>query len=91
MKIETISGSFYEIDEQNKQLRRLHGKTLPTLRVGEDGEWKKYSTISPPEKGKSVIISWDIKEHPHLKELGGVPLTITSAVKEIYTNNIEMN
>lgn len=61
MLIKTISGSTYEIIEEEKQIRRLYGTEKPTLRQGNDGEWKDYWALSFIENfnDKILIIFWD--------------------------------
>lgn len=54
----TETGSTYQIDFENKQFRRMTGKTDPTARTGKDGEWKPYIDLIYHGVGKSVIIQW---------------------------------
>jgi hypothetical protein len=55
MIVKTKTGSVYEIDEQNKRVRRMQGVIDPTPRQGKDGEWKEYKTVAvvgqPPAVG----------------------------------------
>ena len=77
----TMSGSTYEVDEQNKQIRRLKGQSDPTPRQGEDGRWKPYQDLSEIKQGEPVFIVWtdDVKaEIP-----GGIPGTLTSPVVSV--------
>jgi hypothetical protein len=96
MKFITVSGSVYEVDSDNKRLRRLTGRTDPTPRLGKDGEWRKYAEMfpSPIEKGKQVLITWgedvallpdtvvDEGEHP-------LKITMTSPVVEVFDVPVE--
>jgi hypothetical protein len=93
MIFHTFSGSIYEIDETNKQIRRLTGATNPTPRQGKDCEWRKYDSLfpNPIEEAKSVMIIWT-KETELLSETkaelesdGGfaIPMTTTSPVAKI--------
>jgi hypothetical protein len=75
----TISGSIYEIDENRKQIRRLHGNNEPTSRQGKNGNWKKYATISDIAIGKPVIIVWEALTFDRIKT------TMTSAVEKVST------
>lgn len=59
MIFRTISGSSYEIDQENKKVRRLYGKLPSTDRQGQDGEWKSYKDLSDLTIGKPVVIVWD--------------------------------
>jgi hypothetical protein len=56
-KVKTESGSIYEIDEENKQVRRLTGTANPTLRQGADGEWRKYANLIY-NLDNSMLIVW---------------------------------
>jgi hypothetical protein len=67
----TESGSAYELDISNTQIRRLGGKEDPTPRQGKDGEWKKYEFCSEVIVGLPVLIQWE-----------GVRSTVTSYVTE---------
>lgn len=76
--------SVYEVDLQGKRVRRLRGIGDPMPRLGKDGEWRPYASISPILKGLPVLIVWtsDTPLHdgsnPWL-----VPTTLTSDVKNI--------
>jgi hypothetical protein len=78
----TESQSAYEVDLQNKRVRRLRGAADPTPRQGKDGEWKEYTDISPIVVGLSVAIFWappsKISEKVYY-----VPATETNLVKYI--------
>jgi len=56
--VRTISGSIYEIDEDNKCIRRLHGIANPTPRQGADGEYKTYKEIIIAAN-KAMVIVWE--------------------------------
>ncbi len=59
MKFETISGSLYEVDEENSRCRRLIGVADPQPRQGKDGEWKTFDTMSEEVKvGEPVLFVW---------------------------------
>lgn len=49
--------STYEVDEDNKQIRRLTSSHEPTPRQGEDGQWKPYADIFPEDTG--MLIVWE--------------------------------
>jgi len=70
----TESGSVYEVNEEEKLIRRISGNRKPTERQGEDGEWKKYHALIRlgDDIEYSVYILWDNQGHG----------TITSRVKE---------
>jgi hypothetical protein len=60
LQFKTISGSVYEVDQDNRKIRRLYGNLEPTKRQGNDNEWKEYETITPIEVGSAVIIGWKV-------------------------------
>lgn len=81
MLIETRN-STYEVDFENKKVRRLVGKNHPTLRQTLDGEWQNYhDLIWDHEVGMPMIFIWRVDN-----EDGKVWLrsTKTSVVKGIY-------
>jgi len=83
LRFTTESGSVYEVDCEDKKIRRLNGIKSPTARQGKDGEWKNYSDLLLT-KGASCIIVWDAKTTPLLtNSFGNLPSTITSIVIEI--------
>lgn len=57
MYVKTISGSLYEVDEQQKRVRRLYGAKNPTPRQGKDGDWRTYVSLS--HIGESLFIMWN--------------------------------
>lgn len=60
IKVITESGSNYEIDLENSQIRRIEGTHEPTPRQGPDGIWKKYDTLGSIEVGKPLLIVWAV-------------------------------
>ena len=85
MQFKTISGSLYEVDQENKQIRRLNGTNDPSPRQGKDGDFRKYSEISSIEIEKPVLICWIKEETPLLSGSPeyAVPTTLTSLVEKI--------
>jgi len=84
MKFKTFSGSVYELDLNNKRIRRLNGNKAPTERQGADGEWKTYaSLLNEPQVDKSLVIVWkvDIVDEEQI-----LRTTETSYIKEIWVN-----
>lgn len=77
MKFRTVSGSIYEIEQENNRIRRLSGTIAPTERQGSDGEWKEYMYATVLTLNKPLIITWKINED------GSLNSTITSLVKEL--------
>lgn len=53
----TLTGSIYEIDEANKQVRRLSGKDAKHRSA--NGEWKTYSSIYRLSNGRMAIV-WGV-------------------------------
>lgn len=82
MKFETISGSLYEVNEEENKVRRLIGVKDPTPRQGKDGEWRVYVKISSIVPGRPVMITWRIDSE---EEFFWLRTTQTSAVKEIHS------
>lgn len=74
----TISGSVYELDSENKQIRRMVGKENPTPRQGTDGEWKKFSNCTEVRVGESCLIQWENEK-----------ATVTSVVATILNDNVK--
>lgn len=55
--------STYELDEENRLFRRLHGKNPATGRQGNDGDWRQYVRILHPlEVGKPFAVVWEIED-----------------------------
>lgn len=64
IKLTTESRSVYELDEENKRVRRVIGIGGPTPRTGIDGEWKKYEEVyltarHAIKKGSAAFVSKD--------------------------------
>lgn len=91
VKFVTESGSAYEMDTENKCVRRLNGGADPTPRQGKDGEWRAYESTSGARVGEQVLIIWDHRTTPLLSgsPVGAAPATVTSPVKEILSNGTE--
>jgi len=51
-------GSTYELDADNKRIRRLYGKAAPTDRQSADGDWSNYEEVSTPKLGVGLLIVW---------------------------------
>lgn len=80
IKFETLSGSLYEVDDENRMVRRLIGVKDPTPRQGEDGEWKRFENRTPilENHGVAFVWSWDNESFvPTARS------TITSPIKRI--------
>lgn len=79
--------SIYEIDFDNKRVRRLTGTAAPTPRQKADGEYRDYLSIAPnpPIVGESLLIIWDPTTTPLMEgsEAGATPITLTSVVVKI--------
>lgn len=77
----TISGSVYEFDYENKQVRRLTGTNQPTLRQGKDGCWRSYSYVALAGTPKPfLVIVWSTENDLH-------KATHTSVLKLIQFDN----
>jgi hypothetical protein len=83
MKFVTYSQSVYEVDTDNKQIRRLTGITDPQPRQGKDGEFKSYKELYL-KLGESAVIFWDPETTtPIDPNRPGVPTTVTNIVIKI--------
>lgn len=100
MKFLTQSGSVYEVDRINKQIRRLEGKDKATPRQGEDGVFKSYEGFGSVTQildgnegeltiGEGAIIVWVQDEHESLTSFGGTKTTLTSDVIQIIEDTDE--
>jgi hypothetical protein len=74
----TTENSQYEVDVENKRIRRLTGDYDPTTRQGADGVWKMFSVISEIQVGQPVLVGW---EHDSLNEI--LRSTLTSTVTTV--------
>lgn len=90
IKFKTYSGSVYEVDQDNKQYRRISGMKDPTPRQSKDGEWRKYASIGMfgdnlIEIGQPVFFFYDPKDTPlhEGSDKNASPTTITSYVVEM--------
>ena len=86
MIIKTQSGSTYQLDQENKRVRRLHGTQAPTSFQRQDGEYREYIEIAGLEVGKSFVIVWKGREDGFVQ-----PATITSPIVEIDPDEITIN
>lgn len=80
----TETGSIYEIDEANKQVRRISGQHAPTHRQGEDGCWRTYYSITNllAWVGGRVLIVWDQVEEEDGQTI--LQSTLTSVVVRVW-------
>ena len=85
MKFTTASGSTYEVDVDNKRVRRVSNNknTQPTLRQGND--WRDYEYITDIVIGKPVMIFWNKSNTPLLEGSpeASTPATTTSLVSSL--------
>ena len=77
----TESGSLYEINLEEKRIRRVTGNGPGTPRVGPDGEWRTFTDLHPaaPVVGASLLIMW--RQNP---ETGVLETTLTSPVQRVW-------
>lgn len=50
--------SLYEVDRENKRVRRLTSNHDPTPRQGPDGEWTSFEEVVGLQPGVSMVIIW---------------------------------
>ena len=92
MKFRTESGSTYEVDVENKRVRRLAGTNPATSRQGKDGDWRDFIAATPISVGLPVLFIWS-GNTPLLEKtmemltkglLGEtIPGTVTSPIEEM--------
>lgn len=96
MKFITASNSIYEIDEENKRIRKLNShEPSASKRIG--GDWKFFARISPVVVGKSVLIFWN--DAPVLPEtvaqfpegVDYAPFTHTNLVASVLEGREDLN
>lgn len=89
-QFKTASGSLYEVDEDNKCVRRILNEAYidATDRQGNN-EWRRYNFISDIMVGHHVLIFWDKQTTPLLTQSikNATPATETSRVVEILPVN----
>jgi hypothetical protein len=78
----TETGSVYELDSDQKRIRRLSGIKDPTVRQGLDGDWKDFASLMPPDpvEGGRVYIIWKVDNVDGVSVNRG---TLTSAVVKV--------
>lgn len=59
INFKTETGSYYELDTENRRVRRLLGNEPGTARQAPDGEWQTYHAINNIRLGCSVLFIWD--------------------------------
>jgi len=81
--ITTDSGSVYELDEDQKRIRRLSGAKPPTPRQGSDGEWRQYEGLDRvgPEGAQRLMVIWRIDEDEGFPDVRIARSTLTSTIK----------
>lgn len=65
--------SIYEVDPNDRRIRRLSGKKEPSRRQGEDGQWRFYEILHLGSIGEPMFVDY----------LGDGCGTLTSHVMEI--------
>lgn len=57
MRVISTANSVYQVDEDNRLIRRVLGVNQPTPRQGDDGQWKEYKSIGLG--GDGLLIIWE--------------------------------
>lgn len=73
----TATGSRYELDEAGRRIRRLAGNAPPTVRQGQDGEWRQYKEINTPVPGAPVLIVWRYRGDVAESTITSTVITVT--------------
>lgn len=86
MLFETVSGSLYEVDQTNWQIRRISNSNGAKSTNRQGDGWKKFKEISNVEVGSSVLITWDKTDTALLPNSPdcAIPATLTSQVVLIH-------
>ncbi len=74
MRTITTRNSVYEINEDEKLIRRVSGTNPPPLYLGKDGVWQPYVSVGSCTRG--LLIEWPGERWPHTNQ----PATWTSGV-----------
>lgn len=74
----TISGSVYQFDGDNRQVRRVRGFHPVTGRQSPEGYWQFFHWCTPdtPERGELMFFDWDGEGH-------GTNTSIVTKVEDI--------
>ena len=61
----TLTGSVYQVDTRNRQVRRVSAFHSPGKRMNNDGSWQFYHWCTPdePERGEHMFFDWDGEGH----------------------------
>lgn len=75
IRVNTQSGSVYEVDETNMKARRVTGVRSPTFRFSEDGRWRTYEELFL-NQGESMVVVWEFgvgDDGAHAQVMGDLP------------------
>lgn len=74
----TESGSIYEVDEDNKRMRKLTRNVTPdTTRIPQDGAWRAFEDVVHECDGDSIWFIWGTAPD------GALQTTITSPARRL--------
>jgi hypothetical protein len=80
--IQTESGSIYELDTQNKRIRRVHGRSPAPSRLPA-ADWRTYKAIGPVQEGLSLFVAWPDESVGVRARPGAIPGMVTSRVVRV--------
>lgn len=57
-RVQTESGSVYDVDTEGMQIRRVHGRHGPTDTQPQDGIWREFVGLDGPVVGRPMVVYW---------------------------------
>ncbi len=57
-RVRTDSGSVYDVDLDQKRIRRVHGRLGPNDTRPQDGIWRNFVGLDGPEVGQTMVVYW---------------------------------
>jgi hypothetical protein len=82
-RVRTESGSVYDVDHDEKRIRRVHGRHGPTDTQPQDGIWRRFSGLEGPTAGQSMIVYWATEAAGAKETDFGFRTTVVTQVTEI--------
>ncbi len=57
-RVQTESGSVYDVDREGMQIRRVHGRHGPSDTQPQDGIWRSFVGLEGPTVGLPMVVYW---------------------------------
>lgn len=67
-RIQTESGSVYDVDHARKRIRRVHGRHGPADTQPQDGIWRAFDALEGPVTGELMVVYWETGEASGARE-----------------------